>query len=409
MFITSNKGAQVTSIVFLLTASLLMAGCEQRSSTAAPPPQTAAEVVVVNVEAQPVELTTKLPGRTSAYRIAEIRPQVNGLIMKRQFTEGADVKAGEVLYQIDPASFQAALDNAKAALNRSKANLPAVQLRAERSKRLVSKKAVSQQTYDDAKAALNQALADIQYYQAMVETAKINLNYTHITSPISGRIGRSNFTDGAIVTAYQPTALATVQQLDPIYVDVPQSTVQMLHLKQRMEAGDLNQNGSNQEQVSIIMEDGSTYPLHGKFQFRDVTVDPTTASVLLRVEVPNPDGTLLPGMFVQVVMKEGDSEHAIIIPQQAVFRDRKGTPIVMIVDSNNTVQQRVITIDRVLGDKWLVKSGIKAGERIIVEGLQKAHPGDAVKVISAQAHVPEQKKSTELSTNQIADRAEGEA
>lgn len=406
MSFKNQLSIQTAVIGILLTACLLLPGCEQRSSTAAPTPAAAAPAVVCTAKEEVIELKTTLPGRTSAFRIAEIRPQVNGLILQREFTEGADVAAGDVLYQIDPASFQASLDNAQAALDRSKAYLPAVKLKAERSKHLVKKKAVSQQAYDDAQAALNQAYADIEYYKAMVEAAKINLGYTHITSPISGRIGRSNFTDGAIVTAYQPTPLATVQQLDPIYVDVPQSTVQMLHLKQRMQAGDLTHKGKNQNKVTIIMEDGSVYPLKGTFQFRDVTVDPTTASVILRVEVPNPEGTLLPGMFVQAVMREGKKEHAILVPQQAVMRDRKGTPSVLIVDDNDTVQSRILTIDRVLGDKWLVKAGIAHGERIIVEGLQKARPGATVTVIGAQP-AAQSEKITTLSAHQSADSVEG--
>ena len=231
-----------------------------------------------------------------------------------------------MLYQIDPAPFQAALDNAKAALGKSEANLPSIRLRAERYKELLAEKAVSQQDYDDAAAALKQAEADIEYWKAAVETARINLGYTRVTAPISGRIGKSNVTDGALVTAYQPVALATIQQLDPIYVDVPQSTTELLRLKRRLEDGRLNQNGTNQKKVKLILEDGTAYPLEGTLQFRDVTVDPTTGSVILRIVFPNPEGVLLPGMFVRAVVKEGVNEQAILIPQQAVSRDPKGNP-----------------------------------------------------------------------------------
>ena len=232
-----------------------------------------------------------------------------------------------MLYQIDPAPFQAALDNAKAALGRAEANLPAIRSRAERYKELLADKAVSQQDYDDAAAALKQAEADIQYWKATVETARINLGYTRVTAPISGRIGRSNVTEGALVTAYQPVALATIQQLDPIYVDVPQSTAELLRLKRRLEDGRLNQDGTNQNKVQLILEDGTAYPLEGTLQFRDVTVDPTTGSVILRIVFPNPEGVLLPGMFVRAVVEEGVNEQAILVPQQAVSRDPKGNPV----------------------------------------------------------------------------------
>ena len=253
----------------------MLTACNRQPNATPPPPP---EVATVTVARQQVLLTTELPGRTSPYRIAEIRPQVNGLILKRLFTEGADVKEGQELYQIDPAPFQAALDNAKAALGRAEANLPAIQSRANRYKEALADKAVSQQDFDDANAALKQAEADISYYKAMVETARINLNYAHVVSPISGRIGTSTVTDGAIVTAYQPVALATIQQLDPIYVDVPQSTSELLALQRRLEDGRLTSEGTNANKVQLILADGTKYPLEGTLQFRDVSVDPTTAT-----------------------------------------------------------------------------------------------------------------------------------
>jgi membrane fusion protein (multidrug efflux system) len=341
--------------------------------------------VVATVQPQQVVLTTELPGRTSPYLVAEIRPQVNGLIQKRLFTEGADVKAGDVLYQIDPAPIQAALDTAEAALGRSQATLPSIQARAERYKGLLADKAVSQQDCDDATSALNQAQADVQYWKASVETARINLAYTRVTAPISGRIGRSTVTDGALVTAYQPVALATIQQMDPIYVDVPQSTAELLRLNRRLQEGHLNQEGTNQNKVKLLLEDGSTYSQEGTLQFREVTVDPTTGSSILRILFPNPQRVLLPGMFVRAVVKEGVHNQAILVPQQAVSRDVKGNPITLIVGPEDKVQLRPLTVDRALGDKWLVAAGLNAGDRVILEGMQKVRPGAAVKVLAPGA------------------------
>jgi len=279
--------SKLITIVGVLVVGLMLTNCGKRAE---PPHGGTPEVATVTVSTQQVVLTTELPGRTSAYRIAEIRPQVSGIIQKRLFTEGADVKAGEVLYQIDPAPFQAALDNARGALGRAEANLPAVRLRFERYRDLLADKAVSQQDYDDATAAMKQVEADIQYWKATVESARINLGYTRVTAPISGRIGKSNVTEGGLVTAHQPMALATIQQLDPIYVDVPQSTTETLLLQRRLEEGRLKHDGKNQNKVKLILEDGTIYPMEGTLQFRDVTVDPTTGSVVLRAVFPNPKG-----------------------------------------------------------------------------------------------------------------------
>jgi membrane fusion protein (multidrug efflux system) len=358
----------------------LVASCQPEQQQA-PPPAPAPQVAAVTVQPHQILLTTELPGRTSAYRTAEIRPQVSGLVLKRHFTEGADVRAGEVLYQIDPAPFQAALNNARAVLGRSEANLPAIRSRVARYQELLADKAVSQQEYDDAASALSQTEADIAYGKASVETARINLAYTRITAPISGRIGRSYVTEGAIVTAYQPQALATIQQMDPIYVDVPQSTTELFRLKRRLAAGLLNQNGRNQKTVTLILEDGTRYPQEGTLQFRDVSVDPSTGSVILRAVFPNPESYLLPNMFVRAVMKEGVDEKALTIPQQAVSRDPKGNPVAMIVDADEKVQQRMLTIDRAIGDQWLVASGLAPGDRVIVEGIQKVRPGATVDVV----------------------------
>jgi len=357
-----------------VSCGLSMTACNRHIQA---PPSMVPEVATVTVARQRVELTTELPGRTSPYRVAEIRPQVNGLIQKRLFTEGSDVQADQVLYQIDPAPFQAALDNAKAALGRAEANLPALQLKADRYKQALADKAVAQQDLDDATAALKQAEADVAYYQAMEETARINLGYTRVVSPISGRIGRSSVTDGAIATAYQPMALATIQQLDPIYVDVPQSTAELLRLEEKR----MDRDGTNANQVDLILEDGAKYPLQGTLQFRDVSVDPTTASVILRMVFPNPNGVLLPGMFVLAVVKEGVNEQGILIPQQAVSRDPKGNPLALIVNVSGKVEQRSIVLDRAIGGQWLVASGLAPGDRVIAEGMQKVQPGIPVKEV----------------------------
>ena len=367
-------------VFIALAIVLLLAGCQNTQGRPAPPPHVP-EVVTVTVGTQRVVLTTELPGRTSAYRIAEVRPQVNGIIQKRLFAEGAEVAAGQALYQIDPAPFQAALENAMASLGKAEANLPAVRSKEERYREALSDNAVSQQDYDDASAALKQAEADVQLWKATVETARINLGYTRLTAPISGRTGRSNVTEGALVTAQQPLALVTVQQLDPVYVDVPQATSELLRLKRRMEDHHLERNGTQQNKVTILLEDGTTYPLEGTLQFRDVSVDPMTGSVTLRIIVPNPDGVLLPGMYVRAVVTEGVNERAILVPQQGVARDPKGNPLALVVDATGKAEQRMLSLDRAIDDKWLVSSGLSPGDRMIVEGLQNVRPGDSVKVV----------------------------
>ncbi len=387
-------------IMIAMAATLLLAGCEQLPDQTqgggiiqkvlgllrgggpppqqGPPPMGPPAVSVVTVQPEKVMLSTKLPGRTAAFRIAEIRPQVSGLILERLFEEGTDVKAGQVLYRIDPAPFQAALDNAEAALRRVKANLTPLRSRAERYKALLTDKAVSQQAYDDTVSAVKQAEAEISSWQAQVKTARINLQYTKITAPIAGRIGRSNVTVGAIVTAYQPLAMATIQQLDPMYVDVPQSTVDLLRLQSRLRQGLLKPRGEEQNKVKLILEDGSPYPLEGILQFSDITVDKTTGSVTLRALFPNPDGVLLPGMFVQAVIREGVNEQAILIPQQGVSRDPKGNSYCLVVDGDSKAAFRPLTLDRAIGDKWLVTAGLAPGDRVIVEGLVMLRPGTPV-------------------------------
>lgn len=370
---------QWSLLMIALSGGLMFAGCspKQQAMPEMPPP----EVSIMKVVPQNVCLTTKLPGRISPLLIAEIRPQVSGLILKKAFKEGEDVKTGQLLYQIDPAPFQTALDSAQAALARSEASLSATRSKAERFAELLKVKAVSQQNYDDIAAALKQLEADIQYYQATVESARINLKYTQVSSPISGRIGKSNVTEGAIVGAYQAIPLATVQQMDPIYVDVPHSTSEILDLKKRLDNGQLNPDAASQNKIRLIMEDGTPYPLEGILQFRDITVDQSTASVNLRIQFPNPQGDLLPGMYVQVLVPEGSNDKALLIPQQAVSRDVKGNPMAFIVNSQHKVEPRPLTLDRAIGNQWLVLSGLNPGDRIIVEGMQKARPGATVKAV----------------------------
>jgi membrane fusion protein (multidrug efflux system) len=428
----ANKlsGLQMRSlIVVAVIVGLFLSGCDRQ--TQSQPAPFLPEVATVTVSTQSITLTSELPGRTSPYLVAEIRPQVNGLIQKRVFTEGSDVKAGQTLYQIDPAPFQAALDNAEANLiamqktaDRGRATLGAsiagvaqqqatlelARTNRNRFEEAFKDRAVSasqrDQTATDAQVAeaalraaeaqvesdrkaVAAAEATIQQAQAALETARINLGYTKITAPISGRIGKSNVTVGAIVTAYQPVALATIQQLDPIFVDVRQSSSDLLRLRRNLDHGRLNQNERNQKKVDLILEDGTAYPLEGTLQFRDVTVDPTTGSVILRIVFPNPEGVLLPGMFVRAVVKEGVNDQAVLIPQQAVSRDPKGNPVALIVNTEEKVQQRMLTLDRAIGDQWLVTTGLQRGDRVIVEGMQKVRPGISVKEVPFDARAKE--------------------
>jgi membrane fusion protein (multidrug efflux system) len=335
----------------------------------------------VVVQTQRVALTTELAGRTSACLIAEVRPQVGGIIQKRLFTEGSDVKAGEVLYQIDPATYQAAYNSAKASLSRAEANVIPARLKAERYKELVKINAVSQQDYDDIGAAFKQAEADVEAAKAVMETARINLAFTKITAPISGRIGRSTVTDGALVTASQTAALATIQQLGSMYVDVAQSSAELLRLKQNLASGLMKNSASAQARVKLMLEDGSAYPLAGTLKFSEVTVDQSTGSITLRAIFPNPKQTLLPGMFVRAIVEEGVNENAILIPQRGVTRNPKGEAMVMVVGAGEKVEVRPIKVVRTVGENWLVSDGLKAGDRVILEGLQKARPGNPVKAV----------------------------
>lgn len=346
--------------------------------------QQAPQVVVHTVTREALPVTTELPGRTSAYQIAEVRPQVGGLIEKRLFVEGALVKAGAPLYQIDASTYRAAVNAAKASLSKARANLASAQPKVARYKGLLEIQGVSQQDYDDAVSAAAQARADVEAAAATLETANINLRYTTVTAPISGRISRSNVTPGALVTASQATALTTVQQLDPIYVDVTQSSNDLLKLKRAMESGSVRQSGG-QVRADLILADGSTHGAAGKLQFSDVTVDPGTGNVALRALFPNPKGDLLPGMYVRAKLENGIDEKAIAVPQTGVTRNQKGQATAMVLNRENKVEQRVLVTGATLGDKWLVSSGLEEGDRVIVEGLQKIKVGEAAVAVAAPA------------------------
>jgi membrane fusion protein (multidrug efflux system) len=360
-----------TSLCLLCSAGL--AACS--SGRTAPLPNPPPEVGVVTLHPQPVTITTDLPGRMVAYRIAEVRPQVSGVILKRLFTEGSEVKAGQQLYQIDPAPFQANLESAQASLARARATLKSAALLTQRYKPLAEAHAVSQQDYDNAVAAESQAAADIASTKAAVDTAHINLAYTRVSSPISGRTGRSSVTEGALVAANQSTALVVVQQLDPIYVDVTQPSATLLRLQREFVSGQLRKVGDAQAQAKLILEDDILYEQTGKLQFAEVAVDSGTASVTLRAVFPNPQHILLPGMFVHEQLEEGVNERGLLVPQRAVTHNLRGDATTMVVGADDTVSTRVIKTERAIGDQWLVSDGVAAGDRVIVVGLQRLGSG----------------------------------
>jgi membrane fusion protein (multidrug efflux system) len=325
-----------------------------------------------------VVIVTELPARTTAFRVAEVRPQVSGVILKRLFVEGSQVQAGQQLYQIDPAPFQASYESARAALERAQAAATSSRLLAQRYKPLSEARAVSQQDYDNAVASQDQAAADVASAKAALETARINLAYTKMFAPISGRTGRSSVTEGALVSSSQANALVVIQQLDPIYVDATQASTVLLHLQRAFAEGQLKKAGDAQAETKLILEDGSPYPLSGKLQFTEVTVDSGTGSVTLRAVFPNPQSTLLPGMFVRERLEEGVNEHGLLIPQRAVNHNPRGEATVMVVGADNKAAPRVVTTDRAIGDQWLVSAGVAPGDKVIVIGLQAARPGSAV-------------------------------
>ncbi|MCY1349946.1 Multidrug resistance protein MexA [compost metagenome] len=352
------KPAFAALVSAIALATLSLTGCQEAS---APPPAQTPKVGVVTLQPQPFTLTTELPGRTSAYRIAEVRPQVDGIIQKRLFTEGGEVKAGQQLYQIDPSVYTATYKSAQA-------SLASAQSLAARYKDLVSDQAVSKQAYDESQAARLQA-------EAALEKAKIDLRYTKVLAPISGRVGRSAVTEGALVSNGQTLAMATIQQLDPIYVDVTQSTKDLLRLRREMAEGQLEKAGDNGAKVSLVLEDGSEYPHQGSLEFSEVSVDEGTGSVTLRAVFPNPEHTLLPGMFVHARLGSAVKQQAILAPQQGVTRDLKGQATALVVNTENKVELRHLKAERTVGDRWLVSEGLEPGDRLITEGLQFVRPG----------------------------------
>ena len=374
--------------VLVLASVLLLAGCGRGDDQAAaqdpaiaPPPA----VTVVEVRAQTVAMQTELPGRTAPYLIAEVRPQVTGLIQARTFEEGSEVEAGQLLYQIDPSSYQAAYDSAKAEQARAEANLYSTRLTADRYAELVKTNAISKQAHDEAVAALRQAQAGIAAAKAALDKAEIDLAFTRVTAPIAGRIGRSRVTAGALVTANQPEALAVIQQLDPIYVDLTQSSVELLRMKRDLAAGDLERLDADTVPVRLVLEDGSAYGMDGKLAFSEVSVDEATGSVTLRALFPNPNGDLLPGMYVRAQLSQGSRENMFLVPHAALTRDPRGNAVVMVVDPAGTVEARTVEVEQSRGDRWLVSSGLRSGERVIIEGLQRVQPG-----MQVQAQTPDQ-------------------
>jgi membrane fusion protein (multidrug efflux system) len=356
------------------------------------------EVSVLTLQPESLVLTTQLPGRVSAFLTAEIRPQVNGIVKERLFEEGSLVKAGQILYRIDSAPYEAAVNQAKAnlataeaELANAEANLPALKAKAERYRDLVAIHAVGQQDYDDADSAFLQAKATVNSRRAAVQadaaalaTARINLAYTPMKAPISGRIGKSAVTVGALTSSYQATTLATIQQLDKVYVDVVEANSDLLRLRRSLESGELQSHGSGPRKVKLLLEDGSMYPLEGTLQFRDVTVDSTTGAVTLRMVFPNPKEILLPGMFVRAVVEEGTRQQALLVPQQAVNRDPKGLPYAWVVNKSGKIERRMLDLDRTVGNRWLVTSGLAANDRVVMEGTDRVKDGMPVKDVPFQ-------------------------
>jgi membrane fusion protein (multidrug efflux system) len=362
----------------VLTASLTLGGCGESHAPAAQ--KSAPQVGVVVVKAQKVSVTTELPGRTSPYQIAEVRPQVGGIVLQRLFREGADVKAGETLYQIDPALYKATFDSAHANLAKAEANLATIKLKADRYRELVKINAVSKQDFDDADAAQKQGEADVAASKAALDTARINLDYTRIASPITGRAGISTVTPGALLTASQAVALTTVQTLDPIYVDVTQSSADLMRMKHALEDGLLKRAGPNAVKARLVLDDNTHYALEGELAFSDVTVDQGTGTVTLRAIFPNPKHDLLPGMFVRAILEEGVNEGGLLVPQQGVTRNARGEATALVLGADDKVELRALDLGDAVGDKWVVKSGLKVDDRLIVDGLQKVKPG-----VTAQA------------------------
>ncbi|WP_156176998.1 efflux RND transporter periplasmic adaptor subunit [Rhizobium sp. LC145] len=351
--------------------------------------QTPPAVTVLTIRQQAVPVYSEMPGRTTAYETAEVRPQIGGLIQERMFVEGEEVKAGQQLYQIDPAPYQTSLNSAEAALARARAAVTLAQANADRARALVRTSAVSQRDLDTAEAALRQAQADVTSAESSVEAARINLNYTRVLSPIDGRTGRSSVTAGALVTANQTAALLTITRLDPIYVDLTQPSARLLQRQRAIDTGLLRRDVGGQASARIILEDGSEYPHAGRLQFSEVIVDQNTGSVTLRALFPNPDGTLMPGMFVRARVEEGIADRGLLVPQQAVSRTPRGEPSAFVVNAEGVAEARILRTERAMGTDWLVTDGIRAGERVIVEGGQRVRSGARVSATEATAAAPE--------------------
>lgn len=374
-----------TAKISMLVLPFLLVGCgasEQRKE--APP-----EVGVATLKSETAILTSELPGRIAAVETSEVRPQINGVIRKRLFEEGAMVRAGEILYEIEDAPYRAAVASARGGLAKAEAAINATRLQAERYRELVDINAVSRQEADNAEASAQQAHADVTAQRAAVQTAEINLGFTHIRAPIGGRIGRSQFTRGALVQTGQAEPLATIQRTDTVYVDVTQSAAELLDLRKAMAAGGLSRD-SESARVNLLLPNGDTYPIEGRLQFSEVTVNPSSGAVTLRATFPNPDGVLLPGMYVQARLVDGVRREAILAPQQGIARDPRGRATALVVNAQNKVEQRVVTTDRAIGNRWVVTSGLKAGDRLIIDGRQRATPGA---VVAPKPWQPEPRKA----------------
>jgi membrane fusion protein, multidrug efflux system len=393
-FSTSRFGhvARAFAFIALVIASLTACG---KKPEGPPPgmggPQGPLEVGVITMAATPITLTQDLPARTAAFRVAEVRARVNGIIQKRLFTEGSDVKEGQVLYQIDPAPYQAELDNALGVLNRAEANREAARIKEKRYQELVGSKVVSKQDYDDVAVALHAFEAEVLSAKASVQSARINLGYTQVSSPLSGRAGVSQVTEGAYVQASSATLLVTIQQLDPMYVDVPQSSNDLLRLKKAVTSGDLQTDQEGQARVKLMLDDGTDYAQEGTLQFSDVSVSPSTSSVTIRAIFPNPEGVLLPGMFVRARLVEGRKQDALLLPQFTVTRNSKGEATTFVVGADEKAELRVVKTERTVGNQWLISGGLKPGDRVIANNLQRLRPGAPVKAVPFE---PAEAKST---------------
>jgi membrane fusion protein (multidrug efflux system) len=374
--------------VLLLGLTVFLTACGAQEPAPPPPPQ----VGVVTVKEEPVTLTAELPGRITALETSEVRPQINGIIRRRLFTEGSMVRAGQVLYEIDDSAYRAALGTARGNLARAQASIDSTRLQAERYRSLIGINAISRQELDNAEAAARQARADVAAQRSSVQAAQVNVDFTRIRAPISGRIGRSLYTAGALVQVGQADPLATILRSDQVYVDVTQSAAQILNLKEALAAGGISQEGQANLRVTLLLPNGKIYPHEGRLQFSEVAVDPQTGSVTLRAIFPNRDGFLLPGMYVRAQVVEGVRQNAILAPQQGITRDPRGRATALVVNAQNKVEQRKVTADRPVGDKWVITGGLKAGDRLIVEGMMGVQPGTVVTVAApTQVAVPASK------------------